>query len=1279
MKRKNKIIRTLTLGIAATTCVLSLASCGSKGDKGDKGDAGKDGVSVSSIAKTSTEGNVDTYTITYSDGTKTTFVVTNGVNGSTGAAGKDGSVVTIGENGNWYIDGVDTLISAKGEKGDKGDAGTTGISVVSILKTKTEGLVDTYTITYSDGNSTTFTVTNGAIGQAGAAGKDGSVVTIGENGNWYIDGVDTLISAKGDKGDKGDAGKDGVSVSSITKTSTVGNVDTYTITYSNGTTTTFTVTNGEIGQTGAAGKDGSVVTIGEDGYWYIDSTKTDVKAVGADGDEGKQGEKGETAWSNTILPATNGYIICDVGSAIKGEDITFTFVPFSGYYLYSTTFDGINYETYSGANTNEKISIKKQMQDGGFVVGAEFKKVVNTTVDTTKNTEVSENNITTTIKSSDTLTKNVDITSSNSVVTIDANMNADVSSTQTLSVTGENTNVIITKGTSIENYDLTLSSNSTLTIEEGASVSFKSVTLEDGATINLSNTEATFDTLTVSNGATVVGDINITSTSQDGAVNLSDGATIDGNVVVEKGNVLIDETSTIKGDVTITSGTIKGSNKTASTASVVSETNDTYDIEGLITINGQTTLDGLKIKGRIEVLNKTGKFSMKNCYYVANGNATSNAYLPINTSDIEIVDNQFILNSVTYNFIETNYSTQICNSVTITRNIFDCKGMTHNVINLYRFADDASIDLTQNAYYNIDFNTTQPVRLSNVNKAKNVTIDISKSIVEDYTISGYEAFDTFILFQDDTEDFSQNMETFVIIADEVEYCEFNYNKQLYDKGAYYEGLLGIYNKKQSSVSSDVVTPVFGVASENSLRSLVTKDDIKVLVLNDIDLSNVNDGKVVPIEVSGKNVIVDLGEKTITSKYRTFSVVDGGVVTIKNGNLKASDCAISVNNSTVTLEDNLNVVAQEFCVIATNESKVVVNGGTYTSADNAVLGTNGTKGIGGNTITINGGTFNGNITTTGYIACGVYVANDDTLVVNAATFNITNGVGILARSGNTTVSDNVEFNITQEANGITAGYVGDSKIIVPTNKNVVKDLVANYPGGTPSVEYSNYYTLEYKEVSTQDELQKACANTEDTVNYIKLVDNITLTSRIDVSSSNTTIDLNGKTVTISNTLAVGSKNQAQAFNVLGSVSCTIKNGTIDGTLKTQIEGEGDKNECDPIVARSGADVVLENMNIKIDSITGACVFACIGGKITILSGTYTNINTIVYQYNTNMTSLTVNQQNNADGTQAVFVKGGTFVGENPANGDDSGNPKTFLAAGYVSTESSTNTYVVSKSN
>lgn len=104
-----------------------------------------------------------------------------------------------------FIDGVLTIGIPKGDKGDTGN----GIS--NIRKTGTSGLVDTYTITFTDGNTTTFTVTNGA---------------------------------------KGDTGATGNGIASIEKTSTSGLVDTYTITYTNGTTTTFTVTNGEKGDTG---------------------------------------------------------------------------------------------------------------------------------------------------------------------------------------------------------------------------------------------------------------------------------------------------------------------------------------------------------------------------------------------------------------------------------------------------------------------------------------------------------------------------------------------------------------------------------------------------------------------------------------------------------------------------------------------------------------------------------------------------------------------------------------------------------------------------------------------------------------------------------------------------------------------------------------------------------------------------------------------------------------------------------------------------------------------
>lgn len=143
--------------------------------------AGKEGRGIVSIVKTATSGLVDTYTITYTDNTTSTFNVTNGKDGINGQDG---------------VDGAD------------------GVGIASIAKTGTQGLVDTYTITMTNGTTYTYQVTNG---------KDG------ENGRDGADGQD---------------GTDGVGIVSITKTSTSGLVDTYTILLTNGTTTTFTVTNG---------------------------------------------------------------------------------------------------------------------------------------------------------------------------------------------------------------------------------------------------------------------------------------------------------------------------------------------------------------------------------------------------------------------------------------------------------------------------------------------------------------------------------------------------------------------------------------------------------------------------------------------------------------------------------------------------------------------------------------------------------------------------------------------------------------------------------------------------------------------------------------------------------------------------------------------------------------------------------------------------------------------------------------------------------------------------
>lgn len=108
---------------------------------GGSGSDGKDGIGIESIAKTSTSGLVDTYTITLTDGNTTTFTVTNGRDGVNGADGTNGK------------DGVD------------GTNGADGVGIEDIVKTSTDGLVDTYTITLSNGTEKTFTVTNGTGGE----------------------------------------------------------------------------------------------------------------------------------------------------------------------------------------------------------------------------------------------------------------------------------------------------------------------------------------------------------------------------------------------------------------------------------------------------------------------------------------------------------------------------------------------------------------------------------------------------------------------------------------------------------------------------------------------------------------------------------------------------------------------------------------------------------------------------------------------------------------------------------------------------------------------------------------------------------------------------------------------------------------------------------------------------------------------------------------------------------------------------------------------------------
>ena len=61
-----------------------------------RGAKGDDGVGISDISKTSTEGKVDTYTITLTDGTTKIFTITNGDDGANGISVSDASINASG-------------------------------------------------------------------------------------------------------------------------------------------------------------------------------------------------------------------------------------------------------------------------------------------------------------------------------------------------------------------------------------------------------------------------------------------------------------------------------------------------------------------------------------------------------------------------------------------------------------------------------------------------------------------------------------------------------------------------------------------------------------------------------------------------------------------------------------------------------------------------------------------------------------------------------------------------------------------------------------------------------------------------------------------------------------------------------------------------------------------------------------------------------------------------------------------------------------------------------
>lgn len=220
----------------------------------------------------------------------------------------------------------------------------------------------------------------------------------------------------------------------------------------------------------------------------------------------------------------------------------------------------------------------------------------------------------------------------------------------------------------------------------------------------------------------------------------------------------------------------------------------------------------------------------------------------------------------------------------------------------------------------------------------------------------------------------------------------------------------------------------------------------------------------------KNTVLDLSNFTLSSNVSGYALVaDGAKLTLKNGKTNmakriaqaenggeiivesgeyiSGDVAFSAigEGSKVTFNDG-TLVAVEGGIGSFDKGAIEVNGGYIKGTDNFALFTNGTDSRGGNTIVVNDGILEGNITSNGYESCSIYIANNDSFTMNGGKIVSNDGCGILMRAGNVIINNGEIIAKKAEVGSHSPGWVGDNKTKMSASA-VIYHESANYPGKT----------------------------------------------------------------------------------------------------------------------------------------------------------------------------------------------------------------------------------------
>lgn len=484
------------------------------------------------------------------------------------------------------------------------------------------------------------------------------------------------------------------------------------------------------------------------------------------------------------------------------------------------------------------------------------------------------------------------------------------------------------------------------------------------------------------------------------------------------------------------------------------------------------------------------------------------------------------------------------------------------------------------------------------------------------------------------------------------------------------------------------------------------------------------------------LILDLNGHSITSENEgeCAVIVKQGEVRLKNGTIDskkfvgvkldshAKGAKIYLNDCTV------KSVQGAVCTGTATGCYIYIYGGSFTATNNAVIAGNGSINYvntteardKGNTIIIESSksgipVFNGRTADAADVACGIYAPWKDNITINAAKFNIENGVGILSRGGNIVIND-AEIITT---GGDRVGKVADSKTDVPC-KTVYIDKACNYPalenaaitiyGGKYSDDAGKIYvpsTYSYAETNESPLAYKVITNETKLIDAVSSVENNgTITIDYPVAARNQLKIQKDFTLAMANGVLMEGDLQMPLLHFCQDNGTNVING--NGIIR------GGQNSDETILVNGkGQTLTIDSKDIRIEggkSSEFAAAITVWDGKLVINDGTFVsgtdksrNNSPAIYlmpmdQYDHAELEINGGIFKAADGASAKYlinchdgsiadckitIKGGTFVGFNPAasTGDTiNGKPANWVAEGYESVETENpGTWIVRKKN